>query len=318
MFKDVSRAFARCALSTLERKAGLDSATAYPSSSLWRGARFSGRATSRRSAYRVQRRRRESVLHHVDQPAALTAAHRLLGRHRRCLLDDRLLVRAERLVVAQQIFARGLLVQDHRVTPYCPRCRTRLSTMARTGLRGASSTVGARADAGHQSPAGRPLPGVSLLVWTTTRRRWCRHAVAVEPDATYQVVRVPGEFGDSDCSHRRGASPGGAARRPRGTGLDAGPGLEHTGYARPFDLIDIPDAHYVILAELRHHRGRSGLALTRRRRSAPRTRLLRRLRAAAGLPCCPTARSTRRCRWWAGCSSRPPTPTWWPTSRRVA
>ncbi len=71
---------------------------------------------------------RESVQEHVDEFVRLTERMALLGRLRRRLLDDerRRTSRASG-GRSRQIFDQGLLVQDHRVTPYCPRCGTGLS-----------------------------------------------------------------------------------------------------------------------------------------------------------------------------------------------
>ena len=94
----------------------------------------------------------------------------------------------------QQLHRRGLLVEDHRVTAYCPRCGTALSD--------AEVAMGYRT---VQDPsvflrfpileaADRDLVGVSLAVWTTTP--WTLPAnvgAAVHPDASYVEVERDGE-----------------------------------------------------------------------------------------------------------------------------
>ncbi len=88
---------------------------------------------------------------------------------------------------------------------------------------------------------------MALLVWTTTPWTLVSNtAVAVKPGAAYAVVRtaedetlvvaeelVPALFGDT------------------ATVLETMPGtaLERLHYQRPFDYVEIPDAHYVILAD---------------------------------------------------------------------
>ncbi len=149
----------------------------------------------------------------------------------------------------KQIFDKGLLVQDHRVAPYCPRCGTGLSDheLAQGYETVVDPSVYVRFPVGADADLAQRHPGVALLVWTTTPWTLVSNtAVAVRPDAEYAVVRtaddellvaavdlVPGLFGDD------------------ATVLETLPGtaLERVGYVRPFDLVDIPDAHFVILAD---------------------------------------------------------------------
>src|SRR5947208_11471071 len=92
----------------------------------------------------------------------------------------------------KQIFDKGLLVQDHRVTPYCPRCGTGLSDheVAQGYYDVADPSVYVRFPV-----TSGPLAdlGAALLVWTTTPWTLISNtAVAVHPDVMYDVVRVPG------------------------------------------------------------------------------------------------------------------------------
>ncbi len=94
----------------------------------------------------------------------------------------------------QQLHRRGLLVEDHKVTAYCPRCGTALSD--------AEVAQGYRT---VQDPslfvrfpileaADPSLVGASLAVWTTTP--WTlpsNTGAAVDPDATYVEVERAGE-----------------------------------------------------------------------------------------------------------------------------
>ena len=89
--------------------------------------------------------------------------------------------------------------------------------------------------------------GAALLVWTTTPWTLISNtAVAVHPEVQYDVVRVGDEvlvvaeplvgkvFGDAPVEvlqHLKGKE------------------LEHTTYQRPFDVVDIPGAHYVGVAD---------------------------------------------------------------------
>jgi len=151
----------------------------------------------------------------------------------------------------KQIFDAGLLVQDHRVTPYCPRCGTGLSDheVAQGYYEVADPSVFVRFPV-----ADGPLAevGAALLIWTTTPWTLISNtAVAVHPDVTYVAVRVPTDDGDSEVL---------VVAEPLLTKVFAdtpvqvvtqmsGRELEHTTYHRPFDLVDIPDAHYVGVAD---------------------------------------------------------------------
>ncbi|MFM7210949.1 MAG: isoleucine--tRNA ligase, partial [Actinomycetota bacterium] len=90
-------------------------------------------------------------------------------------------------------------------------------------------------------------PGVALLVWTTTPWTLVSNtAVAVKPDATYVVARTAdGETLVVAEDLAPGLLGEGYEVLERLSGRD----LERTRYQRPFDLVDIPDAHYFILAD---------------------------------------------------------------------
>ncbi|HEX4654679.1 MAG TPA: isoleucine--tRNA ligase [Mycobacteriales bacterium] len=146
----------------------------------------------------------------------------------------------------KQIFGAGLLVQDHRVTPYCPRCGTGLSD--HEVAQGYYDVTDPSVFVRFPVTSG-PLAelGAALLVWTTTPWTLISNtAVAVHPDVQYDVVRVDGEalvvahplvekvFGDEPVEVLQTLT---------------GKELERTTYARPFDLVDIPEAHYVGVAD---------------------------------------------------------------------
>ena len=107
----------------------------------------------------------------------------------------------------KQIHEQGLLVEDHRITPYCPRCGTGLSDHE-LGQPGAYETVVDPSVYVRCRVTDGPLAelGAALLVWTTTPWTLVSNtAVAVHPDVTYVVARPAGT--------RRGARRRGAARR---------------------------------------------------------------------------------------------------------
>ena len=147
------------------------------------------------------------------------------------------------------IFDAGLLVQDHRVAPYCPRCGTGLSDheLAQGYETVVDPSVYVRFPVAIGDLVER-FPGVSLLVWTTTPWTLVSNtAVAVRPDATYVVAkRADGEhviLAEALLAHVFGDEFVEVVARFPGTQL------ERTAYRRPFDLVDIPDAHFVILAD---------------------------------------------------------------------
>ena len=72
----------------------------------------------------------------------------------------------------KQIFDKGLLVQDHRVAPYCPRCGTgAVRPRARAGLRDRRRPVGVRAVPADQRPV-RRASAVAAGLDDDARGRW--------------------------------------------------------------------------------------------------------------------------------------------------
>ncbi len=146
----------------------------------------------------------------------------------------------------KQIFDRGLLVQDHRVAPYCPRCGTGLSDHE---LAQGYETVVDPSVYVRMPVTSGPLGalGASLLVWTTTPWTLVTNtAVAVNPDVTYVAARTLD--GDVLVVAER------LLQQALGDDVEVvarylGRDLELMPYQPPFELVDIPDAHYVVLAD---------------------------------------------------------------------
>jgi isoleucyl-tRNA synthetase len=150
----------------------------------------------------------------------------------------------------RQIYDKGLLVRDFRISPYCPRCGTPLSDHE-MGQPDVYRTV---ADPSvivrfplRTLPAEAPpeLAGVDLLVWTTTPWTLVSNtAVAVHPEETYAIARKSG-VGDrvvvADALFARVLGEGWYIT-DRFTGAE----LAGATYEPPFRLIDVPDAHRVI------------------------------------------------------------------------
>jgi len=148
----------------------------------------------------------------------------------------------------QQIYQKGLLVQDHRVAPYCPRCGTGLSdhelAQGYETIKDPSVFVRFPATSGKLAEL-----KATLLVWTTTP--WtlvANTAVAVNPKVNYQVIEVTvDEKTERLVVAEDLASVLGEERKV--IAAFKGSELEHTKYSRPFDFVEINDAHYVVLAD---------------------------------------------------------------------
>ncbi|MFI0349633.1 isoleucine--tRNA ligase [Actinomadura sp. 9N407] len=147
------------------------------------------------------------------------------------------------------IFDKGLLFRDFRITPYCPRCGTGLSDHE-LGQPGGYETVTSPSVYVRMPATSGPLAelGASLLIWTTTPWTLVSNtAVAVHPEVTYVAARPAGSdevlvVAEPLVDEVLGE---GAERLATFQGTE----LERTTYTRPFDLVDIPDAHYVVLGD---------------------------------------------------------------------
>ena len=148
----------------------------------------------------------------------------------------------------KEIWKKGLLVQDHRVAPYCPRCGTGLSDheLAQGYEMVTDQSVYVRFPITSGELAEL---GASLLVWTTTPWTLVSNtALAVNPEVDYVAVRatVDGKSEVLVVAEALLSSVGGEHEiLKRMTGRE----LERTTYKRPFDYLEIPNAHIVILAD---------------------------------------------------------------------
>ncbi len=148
----------------------------------------------------------------------------------------------------QQIWKKGLLVQDHRVAPYCPRCGTGLSdhelAQGYETIKDPSVYVRLPALSGKLAEL-----NASLLIWTTTPWTLVSNtAVAVNPKVEYQVIEITNE----DKTERLVVASDLASVLGEDRKIIAtfnGTELEHTKYQRPFELIEIENAHFVVLAD---------------------------------------------------------------------
>ena len=147
----------------------------------------------------------------------------------------------------KEIWKKGLLVQDHRVAPYCPRCGTGLSDheLAQGYETVTDPSVFVRFPITSGDLA---TLNASLLVWTTTPWTLVSNtAIAVHPDVEYVAIQVTEEDTTEVlvvAQNLMDAVKGEKKILKSMLGKD----LERVTYKRPFDYIEIPDAHFVVLA----------------------------------------------------------------------
>ncbi len=246
VFKDVFPRFRTMQGYHVERKAGWDCHGLPVELAVEKELGFSGKPDI--EAYGVaafNARCRESVLRHVDAFEAMTErmGYWVDMAHAYETMAPQYVESV--WWALQQIHRKGLLVEDHRVTPYCPRCGTGLSDheVAQGYETVTDPSVYVRLPLTSGPHAGR----AALLVWTTTP--WtlvANTAVAVHPGVEYVVAT------DGAESLVVAAPLVEATLGDRWQVVDrmAGTALERWTYQPPFELVDVPaPAHYVVLAE---------------------------------------------------------------------
>ena len=147
----------------------------------------------------------------------------------------------------KEIWKKGLLVQDHRVAPYCPRCGTGLSDheLAQGYETVTDPSVFVRFPVTSGELAGL---NAALLVWTTTPWTLVSNtAVAVHPDVEYVAIEVTHEETTEVLVVAQNLMETVKGEKKILKTM-LGKELERVTYKRPFDYIEIPDAHYVVLA----------------------------------------------------------------------
>ena len=149
----------------------------------------------------------------------------------------------------KEIWQKGLLSQDHRVAPYCPRCGTGLSDHELA--QGYETVTDPSVYVRFPITSGKLAElGASLLVWTTTPWTLVSNtAIAVNPKVTYVVVKTKKPDSEENevlvLAQELAQVVGEFEVLQSITGKD----LERTTYERPFDYVEIPDSHFVVLAE---------------------------------------------------------------------
>jgi isoleucyl-tRNA synthetase len=196
------------------------------------------------------KRCRESVLRHVDAFAALTTRMGYwidLSTAYRTMDADYV---QSVWWALKTIYDKGLLVQDFRISPYCPRCGTPLSDheMGQPDVYRdvADPSVIVRFTVTRvPEGANAHLTGADLLVWTTTPWTLVSNtAIAVHPEVEYVIAR---KSGDGD----RVVVAEALWPRVLGEGWHVlatlrGSELLGASYAPPFGILAIPGAHRVV------------------------------------------------------------------------
>ncbi|MER7004388.1 isoleucine--tRNA ligase [Dactylosporangium sp. NPDC000555] len=143
----------------------------------------------------------------------------------------------------RQIFDKGLLVEDFRVAPWCPRDQTGLSDHE---LAQGYETVTDPSVYVRFPLVSGPLAGrAALLVWTTTPWTLVSNtAVAVHPDVTYVVATDGTE--SLVVAEPLLAKALGEGWAPTGESF-TGKEMERWAYERPFALVEMTGAHFVVL-----------------------------------------------------------------------
>ncbi len=145
----------------------------------------------------------------------------------------------------KEIFNKGLLVQDHRVAPWCPRCGTGLSDHELA--QGYETVVDPSVYVRLPLTSG-PLAGeAALLIWTTTPWTLVSNtAAAAHPDVTY-VVATDGteKLVVAEPLLEKALGEGWEATGQSFTGRE----MERWSYERPFSLVELDGANFVVNAE---------------------------------------------------------------------
>jgi isoleucyl-tRNA synthetase len=257
VFKDLFPRFKTMQGHSVPRRAGWDCHGLPVELAVEKELGFSGKGDI--EAYGVaafNERCRESVLRHVDEFERMTTRMGYwvdMGTAYRTM--DPAYVESVWWSL-KEIAGKGLLVEDFRVAPWCPRCGTALSDHE-LGQPGAYRDVVDPSVFVRFPLLEGPLAaqGAALLVWTTTPWTLVSNtAVAVHPDVTYVAARVGGSDADEVLVVAEPLLE--AALGEDAEVLERFPGraLEGTRYRRPFELVEDArfgdgKAHIVVTAD---------------------------------------------------------------------
>ena len=238
VFKDVFPRFRTMQGYHVDRKAGWDCHGLPVELAVEKELGFSGKGDI--EAYGVAEfnaKCRESVLRNVDVFAAMT---RRMGYW--VDMDHPYETMASGYVESvwwalKQIHDKGLLVEDHRVAPYCPRCGTGLSDHELA--QGYETVTDPSVYVRFPLTSGPYADQAALLVWTTTPWTLVSNgAVAANPDVEYVVATDGSEsliVAEPLFDEVLGDGWEVTARVPARD-------MERWEYQRPFELVEMPAA----------------------------------------------------------------------------
>ncbi|MGD7788900.1 isoleucine--tRNA ligase [Propionibacteriaceae bacterium Y1700] len=244
VFKDVFPRFRTMQGRRVERKAGWDCHGLPVELAVERELGLNGKPDIERYGVEAFNARcRESVTRHVDAFSELTERMGYWVN-----LDEAYWTMNPQYVESvwwalKQIFDSGLLSEDFRVAPYCPRCGTGLSDheLAQGYETVTDPSVYVRLPLTSGPWAGQ----ADLLIWTTTPWTLPSNAlVAAKADVTYTVASKEGEKPVVVAESLLGQALGeGWTAGATFTGAEM---LDWT-YQRPFDIVEWPGrAHFVV------------------------------------------------------------------------
>ncbi|HSV40825.1 MAG TPA: isoleucine--tRNA ligase [Nocardioidaceae bacterium] len=143
----------------------------------------------------------------------------------------------------KQIHDKGLLVEDYRVAPYCPRCGTGLSDHELA--QGYETVTDPSVFVRFPLTSGPHAGSAALLVWTTTPWTLVSNtAVAVNPEVSY----VAASDGNETLVVAEALFDTVLGEGWTVSDRFEGSSMERWEYQRPFDLVDFPaPAHIVVL-----------------------------------------------------------------------
>lgn len=253
VFKDLFPRYKTMRGFHVERKAGWDCHGLPVELAVEKELGFSGKADI--EAYGVEAfnaKCRESVLRHVDVWSDLTQRMGYWVN-----LDDAYVTMTPEYVESlwwalKQIHSKGLLEEDYRVAPYCPRCGTALSDheLAQGYEEVTDPSIYVRFPLTSGPLAGK----VDMLVWTTTPWTLVSNtAVAAHPEVTYRVATPSAELAEQGQRPLLIAEP--LAEQVLGEEWTLGESFQGTEmerwtYQRPLELVEFPaEAHFVVLAD---------------------------------------------------------------------
>lgn len=144
----------------------------------------------------------------------------------------------------KQLFDKGMLSQDQRVAPYCPRCGTTLSDHELA--QGYEDVVDTTAFVRFPLASGPYAGRADLVVWTTTPwTLFSNTTVAVGADITY-VTATDGDSTVIVAEDNVGTALGeGWTVQDRFTGTE----MEGWTYRRPFEVVEQPGTAFFVVLE---------------------------------------------------------------------